>query len=81
MLEKVKVRLEDVTRRLARRKKKMDELGFLSAEHNQARADAMLKLEVRKRVRVEDLKREARGEMWQERAKVRQAPPPPRNSH
>ena len=70
VLEKVEAQIAEIQKRLLKRRDKMDQLGFLSQDNNHARVEAMLKLEIRKRVRVEEIKEVVLSEMWQERAKA-----------
>ena len=70
VLVKVEAQIAEIQKRLLKRRDKMDQLGFLSQDNNHARVEAMLKLEIRKRVRVEEIKEVVLSEMWQERAKA-----------
>ena len=68
VLEKISLQVADIQRRILRRRDKMDAMGFIPQNFNQMRAEAMLKLEIRKRVRIEDVKQAVLSEMWRERA-------------
>ena len=70
VLAKIDTQVAEIQRRLIRRRDKMDKLGFLSQDHNQARVEAMLKLEIRKRIRIDEVKEVVLSEMWQEKAKL-----------
>lgn len=70
VLAKIETQVAEIQRRLVRRRDKMDKLGFLSQDHNQARVEAMLKLEIRKRIRIDEVKDVVLSEMWQEKAKL-----------
>ena len=70
VLAKIEAQIAEIQRRLIRRRDKMDKLGFLSQQQNQARVEAMLKLEIRKRIRIDELKEVVLSEMWQEKAKL-----------
>ena len=70
VLAKIEAQVAEIQRRLVRRRDKMDQLGFLSQDQNQARVEAMLKLEIRKRIRIDEVKDVVLSEMWQEKAKL-----------
>ena len=70
VLEKIDAQVVQIQQRLLRRRDKMDKLGFLSQDQNQARVEAMLKLEIRKRIRIDEVKEVVLSEMWQEKAKL-----------
>ena len=79
VLEKIDAQVVQIQQRLIRRRDKMDALGFLDQDSNQARVEAMLKLEIRKRIRIDEVKDVVLSEMWQEKAKLvtSQAQSPP----
>lgn len=70
VLARIDAQVAEIQTKTMRRMEKMNRLGFLSADHNRARAEAMLKLEIRKRVRVEEIKLAAWQEIRREQAKA-----------
>jgi hypothetical protein len=68
VLERVGAQVAEIEKRVLRRRDQMDQLGFVPQKHNQTRAEALLKLEVRKRVRIDEIKQAVLSEMWRERA-------------
>eukprot|EP01050_Picozoa_sp_SAG11_P012589 SAG11_NODE_1408_length_4998_cov_19.780772_2_plen_749_part_00 len=70
VLARVEEQVAEIQALVVRRQQKMDRLGFLSEDHNRARAEAMLKLEIRKRVRLEEIKLAAWQELRREQAKA-----------
>ena len=42
----------------------MDAMGLVPQQHNQTRAEALLKLEVRRQVKIDEVKQAVLAEMW-----------------
>ena len=70
VLARIDAQVADIVQKMMRRQEKMNRLGFLPQEHNRARAEAQLKLEIRKSVRVEEIKLAAWQEIRREQAQA-----------